>query len=56
MKLDIHDIKTTEVFWKWRTFISFSRFIGLFTKVKNFLNYKNIDWVSHEVNLIKGDQ
>ena len=56
MKLDIHDIKTTEVLnWKGVHLFHFQG-SACSQKLRIFLNYKNIDWVSHEVNLIKGDQ
>ena len=56
MKLDKIDIKTTEVLeWKGVHIFHFQG-SACSQKLRIFLNYKNIDWVSHEVNLIKGDQ
>ena len=56
MKLDKIDIKTTEVLeWKGVHLFHFQG-SACSQKLRIFLNYKNIDWVSHEVNLIKGDQ
>ena len=55
MKLDKIDIKTTEVLeWKGVHLFHFQG-SACSQKLRIFLNYKNIDWVSHEVNLIKGD-
>ena len=53
MKLDISDIKTKEVLsWKGIHLLHFKG-SACSQKLRIFLNIKNIDWHSHEINLIK---
>ena len=56
MKLDISDIKTKEVLsWKGIHLLHFKG-SACSQKLRIFLNIKNIDWHSHEINLIKQEQ
>ena len=56
MKLDISDIKTKEVLsWKGIHLLHFKG-STCSQKLRIFLNIKNIDWHSHEINLIKQEQ
>ena len=56
MKLDISDIKTKEVLsWKGIHLFHFKG-SACSQKLRIFLNIKNIDWHSHEINLIKQEQ
>ena len=56
MKLDISDIKTKEVLsWKGIHLLHFKG-SACSQKLRNLLNIKNIDWHSHEINLIKQEQ
>ena len=56
MKLDISDIKTKEVLsWKGIHLLHFKG-SACSQKLRIFLNIKNIDWHSHEINLINQEQ
>ena len=56
MKLDITDIKTKEVLsWEGIHLLHFKG-SACSQKLRIFLNIKNIDWHSHEINLIKQEQ
>ena len=56
MKLDISDIKTKEVLsWEGIHLLHFKG-SACSQKLRIFLNIKNIDWHSHEINLIKQEQ
>ena len=56
MKLDITDIKTKEVLsWEGIHLLHFKG-SACSQKLRIFLNLKNIDWHSHEINLIKQEQ